>query len=145
MGQAVFNTAKRYIDNGFMGSGFELGGYRISPARLHYMVENGLEEKYWEKDAYNCLHVKMRIPRNHPLLIKAVMSIEDSNMGERLKVAYFIGQKYEIIEHSDGTEAVLAPSIIDEKIIELLKEKEEMFGISINESLTNFNEEYLHN
>lgn len=92
------------------------GGFGVSKEATQWMIDNGLEEKYYDKDSgyfYSYL-----IPRHHPLLVQAVEKFEDKANGfcAELEVVEIEGNLYRIDEY-DGWEDVKTPDDINWIII----------------------------
>lgn len=101
----------------------DYGGFNVSEEVLQWMIDNGLEEKYYSiNDKYNpenkydtkiYLHT-YDIPRHHPLLVQAVEKFQKEANGllSSLKIVEIEGNIYRIDEY-DGWETVQTPDTIE--------------------------------
>lgn len=95
------------------------GGFNVSQEVIQWMIDNGLEEKYYkinhkynpeskyDTKIYLCT---WDIPRHHPLLVQAVEKFQEEADGlcSSLKIVEIEGNVYRINEY-DGWETVQTP------------------------------------
>ena len=100
----------------------DYGGFGLSDKAIEWMIDNGLEEDYYEVNPdyrpesiwQNHYYLNSLLPRHHPLLIQAVEKFGEEANGSAadLKVVEIEGNVYRIDEY-DGWEDVETPDTIE--------------------------------
>lgn len=120
------------------------GGFGVSEKGLNWMIDNGLESKYYHANpdydpngkGFFCrgkyyLDI-YEIPRHHPLLVKCVETLGSEANGDcaQLYIVEILGNLYRIDEY-DGNESIETPDILDWTMIEPELSNKQSYGKTI--------------